>query len=219
MKNQKVLAVSTVFILLILISVSFADPVKPDMAYKAAETYLSQQLTGGLRKPALSAAISKVGEITDTDDKTLAYIVELENGGFVILSGDTDIEPVLGYSTGGEFPYTESHDNILLHLIKADMKNRLRSIPVINVKDRSHVLSNNALWEQFVSGSQFLKIADDEVTVWGPLLTTHWNQQDHYDDFCPIDPETGERSVVGCVAPASAQILNYWKYPKAAGIW
>lgn len=40
-----------------------------------------------------------------------------------------------------------------------------------------------------------------------------WNQGAPYNYFCPLDPSTGERCVVGCVATAAAQVLYYWEYP------
>lgn len=42
-----------------------------------------------------------------------------------------------------------------------------------------------------------------------------WEQGGPYNNLCPLDPSTGQRSVVGCVATAASQILYYWKYPKS----
>ena len=36
-----------------------------------------------------------------------------------------------------------------------------------------------------------------------------------YNQYCPLDPSTGTRSLVGCVATAEAQIVYYWHYPSS----
>lgn len=52
-----------------------------------------------------------------------------------------------------------------------------------------------------------------KAEVWGPWLTTQWNQSGYFNDYCPLDPQTGYRSAVGCTATSLGQILNYWEYP------
>jgi len=50
--------------------------------------------------------------------------------------------------------------------------------------------------------------------VWGPWITAAtWNQGAPYNQYVPVDPSTGRRSPVGCVATAAAQVVNYWRYP------
>jgi len=45
----------------------------------------------------------------------------------------------------------------------------------------------------------------------GPLLTSSWHQRAPYNDLCPMG--YGGRCVVGCVATATAQILDFWQWP------
>ncbi|MCK4681199.1 C10 family peptidase, partial [bacterium] len=47
----------------------------------------------------------------------------------------------------------------------------------------------------------------------GPLLTTSWHQFAPYNGFCPEGD--GGRCLVGCVATAAAQIMNYHEWPPA----
>ena len=46
----------------------------------------------------------------------------------------------------------------------------------------------------------------------GPLLTSTWHQSAPYYNFCPLG-NGGARCVVGCVATAAAQIMNYHDWP------
>lgn len=43
------------------------------------------------------------------------------------------------------------------------------------------------------------------------FLTTHWKQDGGYNQFCPMDPVTSQRSYAGCPAVAMAQIVNHLK--------
>ena len=45
------------------------------------------------------------------------------------------------------------------------------------------------------------------VTTLGPLVKTHWDQGDFYNDSCPGG------SVTGCVATMMAQLMKYWAFP------
>jgi len=71
------------------------------------------------------------------------------------------------------------------------------------------------LWENYLNPKK-ARSQTREVQQWGPHIETHWNQRDPYNKHCPIDPETGRRSLTGCGPTAKAQIMNYWKYPLSA---
>ena len=47
-----------------------------------------------------------------------------------------------------------------------------------------------------------------------PLLTTHWSQNGGENSMLPcLYGEGSQRTVTGCGATATAQIMNFWKYP------
>ena len=52
-----------------------------------------------------------------------------------------------------------------------------------------------------------LKYAKSEALL---SLSAGWDQQYPYNQYCPIDPRTEERSVVGCTNTAASQIIYYW---------
>lgn len=47
-----------------------------------------------------------------------------------------------------------------------------------------------------------------------PLLTDTWDQYAPFNNLCPIDSITKERSVVGCVATSMSQVMHFWQWPK-----
>jgi len=76
-------------------------------------------------------------------------------------------------------------------------------------------VSENPQRNQRSSGSELVlniniqQFSKSEITVTGGFLETQWSQNSPYNNFCPIDLASGDRSVAGCPAIAMAQILNY----------
>ncbi|MBR2962637.1 MAG: AIDA repeat-containing protein, partial [Lentisphaeria bacterium] len=63
-------------------------------------------------------------------------------------------------------------------------------------------------WSGSVDGSPaILKYAESKALL---SLSAGWNQKDPYNKYCPIDPNTGDRCVVGCTNTAASQIIYYW---------
>ena len=85
--------------------------------------------------------------------------------------------------------------------------------------------------EEHPQWSELLDTLEDVIyspnTVYGPLLSTKWGQEEanfgsceaynHYveetNDSCQCSNIYGRKCPAGCVATAMAQIMNYWKYP------
>lgn len=207
----------TAFLLLMIIlaSRSIGEPVHINMEEKVAKLFLNRQLISRLHKSALTTTVSEMKQISNNEDgRTLAYIAVLEPEGYIILSADSTIKPILGYSLSGRFPFQESPDNTLLHLVKLDTITRLMRLSSTDVKVKSLVKSNQKAWNEYVSEDHDLLSLESKANVWGPLLSTHWHQKNHYNIFCPVYPGPDARSLVGCVAVAAAQIINYWQFPK-----
>jgi hypothetical protein len=77
--------------------------------------------------------------------------------------------------------------------------------------------SQKAAWDRLsVPTKEFRASSSSGVTTQGgPLLTSSWHQGAPYNNNCPMGD--GDRSVVGCVATATAQIMNFWEWP-ATGV-
>ena len=120
--NRQIRHVSLIVFFIILSSVLFVfqasgSPVSTDLAKTVAGTFLNRPMAGAAKMA--KKAVTDVKEIREKD-KTIAYIVETEPEGFVIISADTGIRPVLGYSSEGKFSYEDSEENALLNIIKGD---------------------------------------------------------------------------------------------------
>jgi len=142
------------------------------------------------------------------DESILCYIAELDPCGYVVITTNRNIRPVLAYSFDSEFVFELTSDNLPLSMILADIVMRTEAIPYIS----QYILErNNRLWDRYLNGDRSFSI----TIAYGPFLDTRWNQGAPFNNLCPIDPETGDRSVVGCTATSMAQIINYWEYPNS----
>lgn len=126
--------------------------------------------------------------------------------GFIIVSADDNVIPVLGYSDENNFDPNNIPPNCAKWL--EGYKNEIRYVIENNVSETQEIRndwvnlkSNNPV----SSGSRSGSVA--------PLVQTHWNQSPHYNDLCPYNNTASERTVTGCVATAMAQIMKYWNYP------
>jgi len=143
---------------------------------------------------------SQENGIIDKNDKAVYYYVfNTGTHGFVIVSGDDNIKPILGYSTSSSFNNQDLPPNFRKWL--EGYKYQIRHV-ISNSIQSSEVIKDE--WETLLSGSYSSKKASAGVN---PLLTTTWDQSPYYNELCPGG------SVSGCVATAMAQIMKFWAYP------
>lgn len=129
-------------------------------------------------------------------NQNLIYIFNQgENDGFIIASGDDRVMPILGYSDTGSFDADNMSDNFRYWLECYEKQIKYAIDNDLSINETSQ------------------NVESEDYAPIGPLITTLWGQREPYNAMCPIDPETGERCVTGCVATAVAQILNYHQWP------
>ncbi len=174
---------------------AMAKPVDVATARRVADTYMGAM---GMRNTAALV------DITAQTSFTEFYVFAAEEGGFVLVSGDDCVVPVLGYSTTSRFETKDMPENILGWL--QDYEKEIR------------------WWKERVSGGEV--VVEDEwqmllagtmppaplPTAVSPMLTTTWNQSPRYNALCPAD-SNGNLSVAGCVATATAQVMKYHNHP------
>ena len=178
--------------------------------------------------------IKGLKEIKGNNGLRTAYVAELDPEGFVIISADDEIEPVLGFSFHGQFSFTKSGHNALLHLVKWDTAGRLKALQTAKAKGIATKQANLATekWANFLSaaktgGAKPMTPTPMTYQQWpanqdGWLSQPTWNQAIPYNSECPYisangttysQDGNGYRCWVGCTATAFSQIINYWKYP------
>ncbi len=180
-------------IALLTVIVALSAPVQPDDCEMAARNH-----------PILRSSPNQLkGEVL-RDEHFILY--EYSPAGFVAVSRDTDIRPVIAWS----FKSTLSGSELgIVDILRQDLFNRHQ---VLSRTPMKTIEENRTLWSQYLSSSI---LAFTDLTEYGPWTTTTWNQSEPYNNLCPTDPITGERCPTGCVITCVSQILNYWEYPIA----
>ena len=139
-----------------------------------------------------ASASSSALKLAYTADKGRFYIFNRgENGGFVVVAGDERVPQVLGYGRTGSF---------LTGNIPPAMQDWMTEMDREIAYLQSH---------RDVPVHQPVKRAD----AVRPMLTTQWDQGEPYNNLCPTYNDGKVRAVTGCVATATAQIMNYHKWP------
>lgn len=142
-----------------------------------------------------------------SDAKPVYYVFNVNNNGFVIVSGDDLVQPVLGYSTEGTFN-TQSINPAVNKWLNGYEKQ------IVYVKENVHQTTDEITrqWSNYLNGVE-PQSADRGSNAVNPLCQTKWNQAPYENGQCPFDNQYNERTVTGCVATAMAQIMKYWNYP------
>ncbi len=130
---------------------------------------------------------------------TLAYTMRGDNGnnmlyafnrgkgeGFIIVPGDDEAVPVLGFGESGHFDADDMPDNM-----RAWLNHYGRQIA----------------WAQAHGYKKASKAATATKQDIAPLVQAHWSQSGNYARQCIFD---GTQCVTGCVATAMAQVMHYW---------
>jgi hypothetical protein len=139
--------------------------------------------------------------------KNYFYIFNINSDGFVIVSGDDIVSPILGYSTNGVFNEEQIPKNTSKWLEGY--------INQIRFSIANHLVANDEIkseWEELMYRKTSNNLERRAGSV-SPLIQTQWGQSPNYNELCPYDNQKSDRSVTGCVATAMAQIMKYWEYP------
>ena len=134
------------------------------------------------------------------------YVFNVGETGFVILSGDDCVRPVIGYSDRGTF----NPDDMAPALADYLEKTRLGIMAEAQRgQGNAEVKADWALLEQCGRLVSRHGGREDEY-----LVETTWNQNYPYNYFCPEDQSgPGGHCYAGCVATAAAQVMKYWDHP------
>jgi hypothetical protein len=137
------------------------------------------------------------------------YVVNMENG-WILISAEDAITPVLGYDFKGSFPAQEE----LNQNTKSWMAHYVDQVKYVR---ENNIVANSevaAAWDKYTASSiESLNLRGDRDV--DPLIDPiAWNQDNPWNVDCPEDAAgPGGHVYVGCVATAMAQIMYYWRYP------
>jgi len=206
MKNLLLL---TLCLVILTFSSGMAGEVSKKDAQKAAINAYYENVNQYDR--ALSfAEVVIIDEYTSLNNGVPAfYAFDFATGGFVIISAEDVMTPVIGYSFEREFPKGEH-----AYVYKTFLQSYVEQINFIR---DNNVIAEGAItaeWDHLLTSNvSSLNTLKDPKDV-DPLLTSLWNQDYPYNLMCPEDNNgPGNHVYVGCVATAMVMIMHYWNYP------
>lgn len=184
----------------LLTMVGIAKPVDQGTARRVAETYMQ---AAGMRN------VAALADITSQTPFTAFYVFAAEEGGFILVSADDCVLPVLGYSLTTRFEVKD---------MPVHLRRWLESYEE-QIVFYSRRYSNGPQYEGDPVREQWQQLAAGRVpapmlpTAVAPLVSTTWNQSPLYNDLCPFDSAANRPAVAGCTAIAMSQIMKYWNHP------
>ena len=122
------------------------------------------------------------------------YFINLAPQGWVILSADDVVDPILAYSLNGSLKENDMPEN-MRYVMSAFEKNIEE---IVRVERTQH--------PRWMHPAMSLTRAGDNKIE--PLIQVNWNQGTPYNTYCPR-----KEALVGCVAVAMAQAMSVHRYP------
>jgi len=187
-----------------------AEPVGKQAAIYTAQTYMLAKGKNIDATPVTSQS-SRRKVSSEAEDGTPYYYVfnAGNNDGYVIVSGDDRVEPILGYVEHGTFDPENIPENMRSWLqLYAD---QIKYIIDNNIDPNSPILKKRN------------KVRGTKHSV-AEMLTTRWNQGKPYNITCPdyyLEEDKDEATALplrhgpatGCTATAMAQVMYFYRYP------
>ena len=218
--------------MLAALSSSYATPVSAEQAACAAKNWIRG---GRSLDSRLGREVESSESVTDANGAAF-HVVKVKDGGFLVMSADTSIDPVIAFSSSGEL--RNDPRNPLWTLLTGDLAARAKAksarllSAATSSGTKSFVLTGpEARWAALLGESgdgqgRILlsastgkaKISDVRVDA---LVKSAWSQEGCQNcgwadesNYC-YNYYTPEHWSCGCVATAGAQIMRYHCHPSA----
>jgi hypothetical protein len=152
------------------------------------------------------------------------HIINYTSGGFVIISADKRIPPVIAYSDDSEFDFEGEFPpglQMWMDNVSQNVKNKRAENAELDA-------STTALWNAFTGnivaappaptyctpvGAHY---SNYQIITYGPLLTTTWSQMIGYNEaLTNMGCSVNGYPPVGCVPLAFAQLMRYHQKPSS----
>ena len=196
----------SIFLLLVISSFSFlkADIVNQTNAAKVAKNhYFNYAIATDYGRITLDLAFTKI-----INGEPVYYIYNVgENKGFVIVSAEDNVYPILGYAFEGSYINQPGFDATNFNYWMDNYANQ-----IIFVREKSLQADENITitWDNLLVSNPTPEGFDNV----DPLLSTLWDQGTYYNQLCPSDPGgPGGHVWAGCVATAMGQVMKYHNHP------
>ena len=188
--------------------IGFASNVTLETALIIGKNFYYEQINRNLSVP--YDQINIRGTYTELlEGQSVFFALNFESGGWVVVSAEDAVVPVLAFSFEGMF----TRENR-----PPQFTGWMAGYAYQILYSRSHGWeapeSVASEWARLsVQDPSSLSLFTDGRDI-APMLTSIWNQGSPYNFLCPADPAgPGGRVYAGCVATAMAQVMFYYRWP------
>lgn len=172
-------------------AIIFANPVSSDVAMTIASNWYKHYASTRTNDFTINDVVE-----TKYEGLTTYYTFIFNAGGFVMVSADDAVTPILGFSIDEPFD-------------KNNIPPNARDFFNSYCKEIKFIVSSNL--DNYETSKEWGKIFAEfyakDIQVVAPMCSTTWDQSSPYNLQCPTNTYTG------CVATAMAQIMKKWNYP------
>ena len=171
-----------------------AAPVDPEKALKIANEFWASKVSLKQNVPSQLVMVKgaqKAPSHTASPKAPEAFYVftDTDNYGFVIVSGEDQLNPIVGYSenaVSGEMP------------------------PALSAwLDEYRQYVNDVRLGKVQPLQQGARLTSTHIE---PMLVTAWGQDEPYNNICPVLP-SGQKGYTGCGNTATAQVMKFHEWP------
>ena len=209
-------------------------PVSQQEAVAAADLWIAMELNSGSAGGLAAKRSGKLGQLRKRQVLYLmgkgdlreqpprkgaevwAYVVKYRPGGFVVISGDDRIEPVLAFDVQSQFIWHEPGAEcvkVLLGRILGNRRGHLQATLALQGAAAVHPLWQ-MLRAKLEQEPSLAPVAFDRAAkaILVELETASWSQGGYYND--PVEYHNGGHDVpTGCTATAMAILMRYFRWP------
>lgn len=167
---------------------------------EAAVKFMTENFPGGARK--IRSVIPFM-----YDNLNSLNLFELEPEGWILLSADIKVQPVIGFSFTGHFKKPDENANDPMYNWFNLYQRQIKQI----ITDES--LKEHSAWRETQKSAVSKRATASTVRV-KPFMVVNWGQGKNWNQFCPSDTNgPGGHVYIGCIAVCMAQAMSIFKIP------
>ncbi|MCP4257928.1 MAG: hypothetical protein GY774_10430 [Planctomycetes bacterium] len=204
-----------VLVVLLMCGGLWARPTTADDAGMVVEGWL--KVNARPLGMALGRSVISVETFTDDNGNPSYYVVYLEPAGFVVVSADDLVEPIIAFANEGV--YEPSVENPLGALVTRDIRGRVAAVSNTISLQMESSIGAQGKWSHFIdvagsleNGISLLGVNSVSDVRVEPFVKSKWGQTTTCEEI-NFNYYTPENYPCGCTATAMAQLMRYHEYP------
>lgn len=142
------------------------------------------------------------------------YAFNVSDWGWIIMTGSTAIDPVVGFGDEGNIDAWEK----LAPAMRWWVETFADAVKDVQMQDVEGKFDDMPEWSDLFNQTLTVSAKDGDPRI--ILMKTYWDQGETrnptYNKRCPYDSTSHKYTYVGCVATAMSQIMRYYGFPLAA---